>query len=209
MVNGTVLVCDKNRGLQAALVLLLQKHFSNVATETDTDKILDIVSGGGVDVVVLDMGHGGVAEQQTCLKMVEDIAALQQNTQVVVLPNFGQTEFAMECIGAGAFDFVVKPWNNGKLLVTVRNAHKTRMYENALKNMGLLKTGDEGCGNNDYPDKDYGKLGRKAITLEQMEAKMMQAAIKRNRGNITLAAQQLGITRQTLYNKGKKYKLFE
>ncbi|MBQ2133583.1 MAG: helix-turn-helix domain-containing protein, partial [Bacteroidales bacterium] len=47
------------------------------------------------------------------------------------------------------------------------------------------------------------------LTLEQMEKKMMKAAIKRNRGNISLAAEQLGITRQTLYNKGKKYKLFE
>jgi transcriptional regulator with PAS, ATPase and Fis domain len=49
----------------------------------------------------------------------------------------------------------------------------------------------------------------KPVTLEQMEKKMMKGAIKRNKGNISLAAQELGITRQTLYNKGKKYKLFE
>jgi transcriptional regulator of acetoin/glycerol metabolism len=56
-------------------------------------------------------------------------------------------------------------------------------------------------------DKENGK--ERIITLEQMEKKMMKAAIKRNRGNITNAAEELGITRQTLYNKGKKYKLFE
>ena len=49
----------------------------------------------------------------------------------------------------------------------------------------------------------------KVMTLEQMEKKLMKSAIKRNRGNISLAAEELGITRQTLYNKGKKYKLFD
>ena len=47
------------------------------------------------------------------------------------------------------------------------------------------------------------------LTIEQMEKKMMRAALKKNKGNITLAADQLGITRQTLYNKGKKYNLFK
>ncbi|MBO7268352.1 MAG: helix-turn-helix domain-containing protein, partial [Bacteroidales bacterium] len=54
-----------------------------------------------------------------------------------------------------------------------------------------------------------GRENERIITLEQMEKKMMKAAIKRCRGNISLAAEQLGVTRQTLYNKGKKYKLFD
>jgi DNA-binding NtrC family response regulator len=56
---------------------------------------------------------------------------------------------------------------------------------------------------------DISKNSLNTLTLEQMEKKMMRAALKRNNGNITMAAEQLGITRQTLYNKGKKYKLFK
>ncbi|MFN2126450.1 MAG: helix-turn-helix domain-containing protein, partial [Anaerolineales bacterium] len=42
------------------------------------------------------------------------------------------------------------------------------------------------------------------ITLEEMEERMMQLSIERNNGNLTAAAEQLGITRQTLYNRFKK-----
>lgn len=46
-------------------------------------------------------------------------------------------------------------------------------------------------------------------TLEQMEMRVIRAVLARNRGNMSLTAQQLGITRQTLYNKGKKYRLID
>jgi glycosidase len=82
---------------------------------------------------------------------------------------------------------VPMPWNNEKLTVTLRNAHKMRKLSLALKN---------------------GK-GDTAGTLEEMERKMMESALEKQRGNVTLAAAQLGITRQTLYNKGKKYNLFK
>jgi DNA-binding NtrC family response regulator len=102
-----------------------------------------------------------------------------------------------------AFDFVPKPWNNEKLLVTLRNACRTRQLLNAVEKAAQDKLSGRGEGEEGGSD-----TGR-AVTLEQMEKKMMKGAIKRNRGNISLAAQELGITRQTLYNKGKKYKLFE
>jgi len=43
-------------------------------------------------------------------------------------------------------------------------------------------------------------------TLEEMEDKMIRAALERSNGNFTAAAEQLGITRQTLYNRIKKFK---
>ena len=55
----------------------------------------------------------------------------------------------------------------------------------------------------------YEELADKVLTIAQMEAKMMKAALKRNMGNISLAARDLGITRQTFYNKGEKYNLFK
>ena len=45
------------------------------------------------------------------------------------------------------------------------------------------------------------------MTLDEMESEMIREALRRNDGNMSAVAQQLGITRQTLYNKLRKYGL--
>ena len=199
-INGTILISDTNKGLLTALVLLLQKHFSNVITEADYSKVMEMAQGGNVDVVILDAGANSSAGRDKYLEHVKKIALCGHNVQVIALTNFGQSQFALELAQAGAFDFVPKPWNNEKLLVTLRNACSTRQLLNAVmeKRLSGRKDSEEGISDTGKP-----------ATLEQMEKRMMKAAIKRNRGNISNAAEELGITRQTLYNKGRKYKLFE
>ena len=202
-IDGTVLISDTNKGLLTALILLLQKHFSNVITESDNGKVMEMAEEGNVDVVIVDAGANSSAEREKYVDQVKRIAGNGRNVQVVALTNFGQSQFALELADAGAFDFIPKPWNNEKLLVTLRNACRTRQ----LLNAAMDKAAQEKLSGR--KDDDGGPDAGKPATLEQMEKKMMKAAIKRNRGNISNAAEELGITRQTLYNKGKKYKLFE
>ena len=203
-IDGTILISDTNKGLLTALILLLQKHFSQVITESSIDRVMEMAGSGSADVVIIDAGANNSEEKARYMDLVKDITGCGQNVQVVALTNFGQSQFALELAQAGAFDFVPKPWNNEKLLVTLRNACRTRQLANAVmgkatqEKLSGRKDGEEGASD----------AGRPA-TLEQMEKRMMKAALKRNRGNISNAAEELGITRQTLYNKGKKYKLFE
>ena len=208
-IKGTVLVSDRNKGLLTALVLLLQKVFSRVITEEVPSRIVEMAAAGDIDIVLLDTGQNGGSGQQEHISLVRDLAALEQNVQVVVLTNFGQSQYAMELADEGAFDFVPKPWNNEKLLVTLRNAYQMRQLANALRQVGMTDGNLESEEGKDEKSSGREKGNERVLTLEQMEKKMMKGAIKRCRGNISLAAEQLGITRQTLYNKGKKYKLFE
>lgn len=208
-IKGTVLISDRNKGLLTALVLLLQKVFSRVVTEAEPARIVEMAATGDIDIVVLDTGQNGGSGQKEHIKLVEEIVALKQNVQVVVLTNFGQSAYAMELVETGAFDFVPKPWNNEKLLVTLRNAFQMRQLSNALRQAGMMDGDMENDEERNVKSSGSEKGNERILTLEQMEKKMMKAAIKRNRGNISLAAEQLGVTRQTLYNKGKKYKLFE
>ena len=203
-IEGTILISDTNKGLLTALILLLQKHFSQVRTESGIDKVMEIAGSGSADVIIIDAGANSGAERMRYVELVKRITGNSSNVQVVALTNFGQSQFAMQLADAGAFDFVPKPWNNEKLLVTLRNACRTRQ----LLNTAVEKAAQDNLSGRKESD-SCGGGSEKPVTLEQMEKKMMKGAIKRNRGNISLAAQELGITRQTLYNKGKKYKLFE
>ena len=232
-IKVTVIVSNKNKGLLTVLVQLLQKFFSRVITEHEPEKILELTASGDIDIVILDTGQNCSSEQLEHTSLVRDIIALEQNVQIVVLTNFGQNQFALELADTGAFDFINKPWNNDKLLVTLRNAYRMRVLANELKHARTVAPCQQQCNDGNaatdltreykgYQETDninseeikgessgMEKGKERILTLEQMEKKMMKAAIKRNRGNISLAAEQLGITRQTLYNKGKKYKLFE
>ena len=208
-IKGTVLISDRNKGLLTALVLLLQKVFSRVVTEAEPERIMEMAASGEIDLVILDTGQNGGSGQKEHIRLVEEIVALKQNVQVVILTNFGQSAYAMELVETGAFDFVPKPWNNEKLLVTLRNAFQMRQLSNALRQAGMMDGDMESDEERSGMSSGMEKGKERILTLEQMEKKMMKAALKRNRGNISLAAEQLGITRQTLYNKGKKYKLFE
>ena len=186
-INETVLICEKNRGFLTALTLLVQKEFEEVITECNHENITKILQEKEVGIIVLDTGANLPSEQKEHLDFIKEICALGRDIQIVVFTNFSQNPFGLQAADAGAFDFVSKPWNNEKLTVTLRNAHKMRKLSLALKN---------------------GK-GDAAGTLEEMERKMMESALEKHKENVTLAAAQLGITRQTLYNKGKKYNLFK
>lgn len=188
-INGTVLILEKNKGFMAALSILVQKLFEEVITVHDREGILQIIENKDVDLIVMDTGINSSSEQKGHLNLIQEISSLKKEIQIIVLTNFSQNSFGFDAVNAGAFDFIPKPWNNEKLIVTLKNAYRTRKLSLALQ----TKHADE----------------ETLPTLEEMEKKMMSEAIEKCNGNVTLAAIKLGITRQTLYNKGKKYNLFK
>lgn len=188
-INGTVLISESNKGFLTALSLLAQKEFEEVITVSAHEGILNILKEKEVDILILDTGINSAGEQKHHLNLIKEIVSLGREIQIILLTNFSQSNFGLEAVNAGAFDFIAKPWNNEKLLVTLRNAFGMRRLSLEIQ--------------------DREKQGAGTCTLEEMEKTMMQSALEQQNGNVTLAAAQLGITRQTLYNKGKKYNLFK
>lgn len=211
--SGKVLVADMNKGLSTALSLLIGKECGSCIMEADKEKILFLANEDSIDIIILDSGNGTVQEEGETLQLVKNIVSLGKDIPIILLTNFAHSKFGLECVEAGAFDFFPKPWNNEKLIAGLRNAGKMRKYAIMLKQAGILQENtvtDKWESNTSEGDTLlYEEMAGKVLTIAQMEAKMMKAALKRNMGNISLAARDLGITRQTFYNKGEKYNLFK
>lgn len=137
--QGTILISDVNKGLQAALVLLAEKEFTNVIAETRYDKIIQLAKSESIDIIILDIVHNSPQQQEEYLNFIKEITSLDLHIQIITLINFSQNNFGLETVNSGAFDFIPKPWNNEKLQVTLRNAYRMRQYMISLKQIDALK----------------------------------------------------------------------
>jgi two-component system, NtrC family, response regulator HydG len=119
-IPGSILIVDDDTDVLLTAELVLKKEFRRVATESDPRRLAAALRGEPFDVVLLDMnfspgttsGHEGVE----CLRTVEK---LSPHTKVIFMTAYGGVETAVKAIKEGAADFVVKPWDNQKLIATV------------------------------------------------------------------------------------------
>lgn len=222
--DGTILVVEPNGGLLTTLDILLKKHFCKVISVDSLEQMHSALQGGAIDVLVFDLGLCTDSKNPGC--EVEQLGGQYPNLQIVLLATFAQIGTAVSLSNSCAMDYITKPWNNGKVAITVGNALLVGKMkrENAQLNQQVERLNHElelarsraAQVQRDQLACDGPHQERVSIlsvledeTLEQMELRIIKAVLLRNRGNISLTAQQLGITRQTMYNKGKKYGLID
>lgn len=120
-----LLVVDDDPDILTSARLLLKQHYQNVETTEAPSDLNRILSRKEIDLVLLDMnfrkGRNDGAEGLYWLNHIRD---LSPSTQVVLMTAYGEVELAVKAIKDGAFDFVLKPWTNEKLLATIDNALK-------------------------------------------------------------------------------------
>lgn len=127
MTEGRILIIDDNPGVLSAGKLLLKRHFSEVDTVLDPQEINNMVRPGTYDVVLLDMNFS--RNRQTGkegLDWLARILELDPDAVVILITAYGDVEVAVKAIKAGASDFVLKPWDNDKLLATLHAALKLK-----------------------------------------------------------------------------------
>jgi DNA-binding NtrC family response regulator len=124
---GKILAIDDNEDILFALKLLLKNHVELIQTETNPEKIPDYLHNDAYDVILLDMNFTKDAiSGQEGFDWLNKIMEIDPDSVVVFITAYGDAEKAVKAIKLGATDFVLKPWQNEKLLATISSAIKLR-----------------------------------------------------------------------------------
>ena len=125
--QGTILVVDDNKGILTAVQMLLGTYFEKVITISTPNKIKATLHDENIDVVLLDMNfNAGINTGNEGLFWLSEIKKEDASIQVVLFTAYADIDLAVRGIKEGAADFVVKPWDNAKLLETLKTAYNIR-----------------------------------------------------------------------------------
>jgi DNA-binding NtrC family response regulator len=121
--SGRVLVVDDDRDILFAANLLLSRHGAQVRTESNPKVLPELLRRQQFDLILLDMNFTeDVTSGREGFDWLGRILEIDPAAVVILITAFGDVEMAVKAIKAGATDFVIKPWQNEKLIATVSSA---------------------------------------------------------------------------------------
>lgn len=121
--QAQILIVDDQEEILFSAKMILKKHFETIFTTNSPKKIISLLSENEINVVLLDMNYRiGFEDGREGIHWLKEIKTLSPQTVVILMTAFGKIETAVEGIKIGAFDYVLKPWHNEKLLETIDKA---------------------------------------------------------------------------------------
>ena len=206
MIQAHILIIDDNEAVLQSLRLVLKSVFSTVAAVDDPTLIPAIISKESIDVVLLDMNFGkGKMDGKDGLFWLDRIkhrSGLDNPPAVVLITAFGDVSLAVDSLKQGADDFIQKPWDNAQLIQKL-----TEAVEKRKEKMKELRIRNEELGGRSEGDSSFQSSIPKASPLTDLEREHIRKVLADNGGKVTAAAKVLGISRQALYDKMKRYGL--
>jgi DNA-binding NtrC family response regulator len=123
LANRTVLVIDDNEGVRTAFEVLLSLHGAQVVGAATPAAGLTALQGkAAVDLVIQDMNFRREATSgEEGIALFREIRRRAPDMPIILLTAWTHLETAVELVKAGAADYIAKPWDDDRLLTTVRN----------------------------------------------------------------------------------------
>jgi DNA-binding NtrC family response regulator len=119
--NASILVIDDQEDILFTAKMMLKKHFETIYTLNNPKNVVQLLAENEIDLVLLDMNYRiGFEDGKEGLYFLKEIKKLVPNTVVILMTAFGKVETAVEGLKNGAFDYILKPWDNEKMLETVK-----------------------------------------------------------------------------------------
>lgn len=178
--HSLILVVDDDKDVLQAAELALSNETARVETLTSPGEVESIIERTAYDVLLIDMNFAaGQRDGEQGLSLLALCQRLDPTLSVVLMTAYAGVSLAVEALKGGAVDFVMKPWRNEELVKAVARAAALTAQ----------------------------RRREEFVTLDTLEKQTIERALERHRGNISLSAAALGISRAALYRRMTKHAL--
>ena len=134
--NGKLLIVDDHKQVLKALIQLLEPEFETITGLSNPNQIVSCIGKEEFDVILLDMNFSaGINTGNEGIYWLNRILKSDPLAVVVMITAYADVDLAVRAIKEGATDFVVKPWDNNKLIATLLSAYKLRQSKNENKKL--------------------------------------------------------------------------
>jgi DNA-binding NtrC family response regulator len=136
MQKGNILIVDDNKSILSTLEILLMPEFQTVTTLANPNLILSELKKMDYNLVVLDMNFSaGINTGNEGIYWLGQIKESNPEISVVMITAYGDIDLAIKALKAGASDFILKPWDNNKLLATLKLAIQLNFSKKEVKQL--------------------------------------------------------------------------
>jgi len=139
--KANILIIDDDEDVLFSANLLLKQKYSDILTRSSTMELNQLISTHNFDLIILDMNFRiGFNDGKEGIYWLKHILEIKPETVVILMTAYGEVELAVNAIKTGAFDFVLKPWNNEKFLATVHAGLQHAKTKKKVKVLEKAKT---------------------------------------------------------------------
>jgi len=152
-INARLLIVDDDTDILLAAKMFLRQHIDIVHTEKNPQNIPDLLKNDNYDVILLDMNFSREATSgKEGFHWLNVILEHDPAATVIFITGYGDIELAVQGIKEGATNFILKPWDNKKLLATIEASLKVRQSKVELESLRstqkvLMADRDQGYSN--------------------------------------------------------------
>jgi DNA-binding NtrC family response regulator len=135
-----ILIVDDDEDVLLAAEIVLKKHFAEVTTEAKPARLPELLAQRHFDAVLLDMNFtAGSTSGREGIDWLKNILQVSPDTKVILMTAYGAVETAVKAIKEGASDFVVKPWENDRLVATVAATVRFSQAASKLRSLSSVQ----------------------------------------------------------------------
>ena len=134
--NGKLLIIDDDRQILESLELLLKYEFKKIDTLSNPNLILQRIEQEQYDLILLDMNFkASVSTGNEGIFWLRKILKQNPKSEIIMITAFGDVDLAVKAMKIGALDFIQKPWNSEKLMITLKTVYQLQQSKKKLRKL--------------------------------------------------------------------------